>query len=81
MPSKPDTASHLGVPFRVLARPYLKTLYVISQSIWISQLGLGALFKLSFIEKNMDCFTVTWEKKNNLFVFYNAMLWKFFFPG
>ena len=32
-----------------------------SISISISQLGLGVFKMLSFIEKTMDCFTVTWE--------------------
>ena len=48
-------------------------------SISISQLGLGVFKMLSFIEKTMDCFTVTWESffffKKMLFTFYCACMW------
>ena len=50
-----------------------------SISISISQLGLGVFKMLSFIEKTMDCFTVTWESffffKKMLFIFYCACMW------
>ena len=40
----------------MLARPYLICYILFSQSIWISQLGLGVFLKLSFIEKNSGLF-------------------------
>ena len=58
-------ALSLKIFSRVLARPYLMTLCIISQSMWISQLHLGVLIhsvkKAVIHRKKMDFFNVTWE--------------------
>ena len=74
MPSKPDTASHLDLPFRVLARPYLITLYVIFQ-IHLN-FPIRSRCVVQAIIHRKKTWIVLWllENKNNLFVLYNSML-------
>ena len=55
-----------------------------SQSIWISQLGLGLYLKLSFIEKNSGLFYGYLRTKafisGDLCVLHNVKLWNISFP-